>query len=358
MRRRNLLIGVGALGLCGLGWRLSTGSRAGYAEAAALARVQPAPKAGMVDLIRIAALAPSGHNVQPWRFRLGRGVVAIEPDAARRTPAVDPDDHHLHVSLGAAAETLAVAGPAFGRPGAVTASPDGSLRYDFTEAPTRLPSAVLTILRRQSVRADYSGVAPPPVDLDALAKAARLPGVRIVLITDRPRLDRLAELSAEGAARQFGDAAFRDELLSWMRFNPRAALATGDGLFAGAVGAPVVPQFLGRLLFRGFATANQESARVRAQMAATPLAAVFFAEDPSPRGWAQVGRALTRLTLAGTERGLVSAHVNQAVEVEALRPELAALAGEPGLRPDLVLRLGYGPAMPYSPRRPLTRILA
>lgn len=358
MRRRNLLIGVGALGLSGLGWRASTGSLAAYDGAEAVMRAQPAARAGMVDLIRIAALAPSGHNAQPWRFRLGRDFVAILPDAARRTPVVDPDDHHLQISLGAAAETMATAGPAFGRPGAVTANADGSLRYDFTEAATRLPSAVLTILRRQSVRADYSDVAPPPFDVAALAKAARLPGVRLALISDRPRLDRLAELAAEGAATQFGDAAFRAELLSWLRFNPRVALAAGDGLFAAAVGAPIAPQMLGRLLFRGFATAGQERARVAARMTATPLAAVFFTEEPGPRGWSQVGRALTRLTLAATERGLVSAHVNQPVEVEALRPELAALAGEPGLRPDLVLRIGYGPAMPYSPRRPITRILA
>jgi hypothetical protein len=30
----------------------------------------------------------------------------------------------------------------------------------------------------------------------------------------------------------------------------------------------------------------------------------------------------------------------------------------PGRRPDLVLRFGYGPTMPYSPRRPVKAILA
>jgi len=43
--------------------------------------------------------------------------------------------------------------------------------------------------------------------------------------------------------------------------------------------------------------------------------------------------------------------VNQAVEVAALRPALASTIGEAGRRPDLVLRLGYGPSMPLSPRR-------
>jgi hypothetical protein len=41
--------------------------------------------------------------------------------------------------------------------------------------------------------------------------------------------------------------------------------------------------------------------------------------------------------------GLKHAFVNQPVEVASLRPELAALVGMTGRRPDLVMRFGYGP---------------
>ncbi|MBS9402255.1 hypothetical protein KG088_01260 [Halomonas sp. TRM85114] len=51
-------------------------------------------------LIRYATLTPSGHNTQCWRFRVEEGAISILPDLTRRTPVVDPDDHHLHVSLG------------------------------------------------------------------------------------------------------------------------------------------------------------------------------------------------------------------------------------------------------------------
>jgi hypothetical protein len=52
------------------------------------------------------------------------------------------------------------------------------------------------------------------------------------------------------------------------------------------------------------------------------------------------------------------AFLNQPVEVAGLRPELAALAGLPGRRPDLVMRFGYGPSMPYAARRPVQDVLA
>ena len=52
------------------------------------------------ELVRCATLAPSSHNTQCWKFRLGERRIAILPDVSRRCPAVDPDEHHLYVSLG------------------------------------------------------------------------------------------------------------------------------------------------------------------------------------------------------------------------------------------------------------------
>lgn len=362
IRRRSLLLGglgLSAAGGAALAWRASAGSMATYRAHQAQIRAEPAPKAGMVDLIRIATLAPSGHNAQPWRFRLGPSVVEILPDFERRTPAVDPDDHHLHVSLGAAAETLSVAGPAFGRAGEVLALENGSLRYDYVERSKRYSACVVAILRRQSVRADYDPRLPSAVELDAIMTAATsVPGVRVTLVADRPRIERIRDLSVEGARAQFEDTAFTGELLSWIRFCPREALARGDGLFSASLDAPVLPEALGRAAFRMFATAAAEERRVARQLAATPALVLFFAEEATPRGWAQVGRALTRFTLAATTRGLKTAHANQAVEVARLRQPLAEIAGEPGLRPDLVLRLGYGPELPYATRRPVARVVA
>ncbi len=85
----------------------------------------------MLDVARYAALAPSGHNTQPWRLRIRAGRLDILPDLSRRTPIVDPDDHHLFVSLGCAAENLALAAGARGYPGQVSFNPErgGSRGY-------------------------------------------------------------------------------------------------------------------------------------------------------------------------------------------------------------------------------------
>ena len=68
----------------------------------------------MREIVRYATLAPSSHNTQCWRFTIDSHRVTIRPDFARRCPSVDPDDHHLFVSLGCATENLVQAAAAIG----------------------------------------------------------------------------------------------------------------------------------------------------------------------------------------------------------------------------------------------------
>ncbi|MEO8891506.1 MAG: hypothetical protein ABI417_08220 [Coleofasciculaceae cyanobacterium] len=52
------------------------------------------------ELVRYATLAASSHNTQCWKFRIEDQLISILPDLTRECPAVDPDRHHLYVSLG------------------------------------------------------------------------------------------------------------------------------------------------------------------------------------------------------------------------------------------------------------------
>lgn len=68
----------------------------------------------MHDLVRQAVLAPLSHNTQYWCFQIVEKSISITPDLTRRCPALDPDDHHLYVLLGYAAENIVHAGQAVG----------------------------------------------------------------------------------------------------------------------------------------------------------------------------------------------------------------------------------------------------
>lgn len=353
MNRRHLLTGAAAtlaLGAAGAaGWRAATGSQAGYARYIARLRAPLADHPPMAELLRMASLAASGHNTQPWRVETAPGAITLHPDLTRSTRVVDPDDHHLWVSLGCAMETLAIAASATGRPGA--ADPLGGLSWRYSEGPPRPDPLLAAIPARQSTRAEYDGRPVPAADLARLAQAGSGPGVRLILISDRPRITQIGELIIAGNTAQMADPAFIAELKHWLRFSPRSAMETGDGLYAAASGNPVLPGALGRFAFDQVFTAGAENDKYARHIASSAGLAVFVAEREDTAHWVAVGRACQRFALTATALGLKHAFLNQPVEVAALRPDLAALIGEPGMRPDLVMRFGYGPTLPWSPRR-------
>jgi len=70
-----------------------------------------------------------------------------------------------------------------------------------------------------------------------------------------------------------------------------------------------------------------------------------------------VGRCFQRFALQATVLGIRTAHINQPVEVAALRSKFASAMGIGNRRPDLVVRFGHGPLMPRSRRRPVDDVI-
>lgn len=364
IERRHLMIGGGFAAVAGAGAAWSAARRMGsmddYDAAMTTLRAPLPANPDPRDLIRFATLAANSHNTQAWAFRIGDDRIDILPDLARRTPAVDPDDHHLFATLGCAGETLTIAAAARGLPGALSfdATQAGALRFDFTTGTVRDMVLCDAISVRQSTRSDYDGSVVDAVDLDTLARAATMPGVDLILMTDRARINRLRDLVVAGNTAQLADRAFLAELKHWLRFNPRSAARTGDGLFSAASGNPSLPDWLGPRMFDWAFTAKAENEKYARQIASSAGIAVFVAAKDDPEHWILAGRACQRFALQATAMGLKHAFLNQPVEVPELRGELAALVGMPGRRPDLVMRFGRGAAMPYSARRPVESVLA
>jgi nitroreductase len=358
MNRRRLLTGTGALVLAAAGGGYVSardmGSMDEYnaAVAAGRAALKQAPE--MNDFIRYATLAPSGHNTQPWIFRAGQARVDILPDLSRRTPVVDPDDHHLFVGLGCSAETLGIAAAASQRPVEIAFDPanDGAVRIMLGAGASADRDLCDAIPHRQSTRSLYDGKSVSARDLQLLVRTAAMPGVDLVLLTDRTRIERVRDLVVAGNSTQMASDDFLRELKHWLRFNPREALATGDGLFSVLGGNPALPTWLGPRVFDWAFTTKSENDKYARQIDSSAGIAVFVAHEADKAHWVLVGRACQRFALQATALGIRHCFVNQPVEVPGLRPELAKLVGLPGRRPDLVMRFGFGATLPYSARRP------
>jgi nitroreductase len=363
MDRRNTVIGGGALVLAAAGAAYAgfrqMGTTNAYNASVAETRVRLAEAPNMRDLIRYATLSANSHNTQPWLFKATDGTVHIMPDFARRIPVVDPDDHHIFASLGCAAENLAISAGARGKTGELQFNPvaGGSVVFKLGTGITPATALFDAIPLRQSTRTEYDGRTASAADIAALAAAAKLAGVDVVLLTERAQINRVRDLIIAANTAQMADPAFTRELKSWLRFNPRQASDSGDGLFSVLSGNPSGPSWAGPTMVDWFFKAASENEKYRKQMDSSAGVAIFVSAAGNPENWILAGRASQRFALQATALGLKHAFVNQPVEVASIRPDLAALIGLPGRRPDLVMRFGYAAALPFSPRRPVDAVL-
>lgn len=310
------------------------------------------------EFARYATLAANGHNTQPWRFSLGESTAAILPDFTRRTPIVDPDDHHLYVGLGCAAENFALAAGAGGRPAAIAFDTvNDRVAIDLATAPSAKPEMFAAIPHRQCTRSPYDGRAVSAADLSRLEQAAKIDGVDLILITDDQRKDQLLEQVVAANTAQMDDPAFVKELRDWIRFNPIAAIASRDGLYTGASGNPTIPDWLAPIVFRFAFTKRAENAKYAEHVGSAAGIAVFVGRDETKASWVDVGRAYQRFALQATAMGIRNAHLNQPIEVQEIRPGFADWLGIGERRPDLVVRFGYADPLPRSLRRPVSDVL-
>lgn len=359
LTRRSLLtssLSMVALGAVGYGFWPKLGD---YEEEVARQRQLPSSNPDLAALVGFATLAANGHNTQPWRFRLDEAGITILPDFTRRTEVVDPDDHHLFVSLGCAAENLVIAANATGRVATPTVVGGSEPRIDiaFEAAPVKDTPLYSAIPLRQSTRSAYDGQAISATDIDLLKFAAKEEGVSVEIFTETADREAVLEMVVAGNSAQMDDPAFVRELRDWIRFTPEQALRTRDGLFSATSGNPVAPAWIAERLFGMLFNKGSENDKYRDHIRSSAGIVVFVGDKEDPDHWIKVGRSFQRFALQSTALGIRNAHINQPIEVTSLRSEFASWLGAPDVRPDLVIRFGRAPALPMSLRRPVSEIL-
>lgn len=363
LMRRQVVLGAAACGLLSSGLAACSSSAGEQDAARALRR----PLAGadgdrallMRELVRYATLAPSSHNTQCWTFQLQDQAIVIAPDLSRRCPVVDPDEHHLYVSLGCATENLAHAALAAGLQADARFDADapGAITVNLQATRAAVTPLFQAISERQCTRGDYDGTPVSNAELRLLERAGTGQGVRVLLLTDRTATEQVLEYVVAANTAQMDNPAFIAELKAWIRFSASEAESTGDGLFAGASGNPALPRWLGSRAMDLFLTHKSENQRYARQIRNSAGIAVFVSDASDKAHWIEAGRCYERFALQATALGLRNAFVNQPVEVGAIRPQFASALGLGRQRPDLVVRFGRGPAMPLSMRRPVKAVL-
>ena len=136
--------------------------------------------------VELAARAPSVHNSQPWRWRIGDRTVHLYADLRRWLPVTDADGRDLLLSLGAVLHHLRVALAASGLQATIHRfpNPDALDHVAAVELRTRVPTDAdlgfaAAIVARRSDRRGYSDWEVPPALVGELVDRAAEQGAAL-----------------------------------------------------------------------------------------------------------------------------------------------------------------------------------
>ncbi len=311
--------------------------------------------------LRYAILAPSGHNGQPWAFRIVEGTLQVRADRSRALPTIDPHDRELLIACDATVHLTIVVLQHFGHQPTVTLLPDpddpdllATIHPGVAGATPPGRELFDAITRRHSNRHPYRTRLLDPAVVDRLRVAAAAHGAWLHPVVDPVTIAAVADLIAAGDRIKWCEPAFRDELAERVIPNrgPRR-----DGMPGGAFGAPGPLARLAPTLIRHLDLGRMRATADRKLATASPLLAVIGTDTEEPAAWLAAGQAMSHVLLRATADGLATSFLSQAIEVPQLRPRLAATTGCLGW-PQLLLRVGYPRRRArLAPRRPIAEVL-
>jgi hypothetical protein len=334
---------------------------------AAPARGAPAGAIGAVPiladqaayLVRVAARAPSLHNTQPWRFRVGDDAIELYADRRRQLPE-DPNGRELMISCGAALYGLRLAVRSLGRRPEVDLFPEpaGSRR---PVARVRLGAAapitpeeqklLAAMPHRHTHRGPFEPGPLPDGLLPLLHRDAMAEGATLTVIDDEFDGQDLAEIIAVASLRAAGDPASQAEVARWTR---ELGSPARDGVPAYAF-PPTPGEYVGWLPPRDF-DLGRGLGRLSAGEPPAPVTAVLVTCGDGEQDWLRAGQALHRLLLRAASQWVFGNLQTQPLKVVWVRALIRNQLTLPGW-PQMLLQLGLSRTSHSTARRPPAELI-
>ncbi len=325
-----------------------------------------------------SALAPSGHNTQPWRVTLhSPWEWTLGSDPSRWLPRVDPDNRETLLSIGCFLENLIQAAAAKGY--GVThkfltedpREPDLlELRLhpcpfppptpDLNAVPSLSPDQLLErMAARRTVRTHFLDRELSTAHVNQLA--ALVPKGRLHYFPmASPHAQCMAQAAVDNLIRQTTDSPAMEETAAWTRLKTAEALAHRDGLTPDSMEITGLAGFYVRHFMdmedvkgRSWKEKTVETIRRQAVQGAGYL--VITSRSHSPTQWIKAGRRFQRIALAAMEYKLALHPMSQTLEEPMGQQELKAHHSM-AMVPQFMIRVGYLAHYPraVSLRRPVS----
>ena len=310
-------------------------------------------------VVEQATHAPSIHNTQPWRFRLGPDEIRLEADADRALAVIDPSGRQLHISCGSALEFAVLALRAAGHESSVAVLPDPDQPQLLAVVSVGSPvdpsdldrSMAAAIERRHTHRDPFDERAVPQPLVDAFRDQVEYAGAWLRVLGSGEEQAVTAVLLARADEAERADPAYDEELRRWTR-------ETGPGQGVPEEAMPATPPGGRRssMRLRDFTGETGEQAPDPQGPVEHPLVVLLGTREDDRASWIRAGRALARLLLRAAVDEVFASPLNQVLDVHYTRMQLGRELGVVGF-PQMLLRMGFAHDGPHTGRRPVDEVL-
>ena len=315
-----------------------------------------AGKAGY--LVGVAARAPSLHNTQPWRFKVGDHAVELYADTDRQL-AEDLAGREMLISCGAALFGLRLAVRSLGYLADVALLPEPAaprllarVLPGRAEPMTPLEQRMLRALpHRHTHRGPFEQEPLPAGLLPRLRRHAAAEGATLTVLDADTGYRELAAILTEWSQARHLDPVSRAEVLRWTR---QAGARARDGVPAEAF--PVTPRLdHDRVPQRDF-DLGRGLGRLSSGGPPAAVTAVLTTRGDGPRDWLRAGQALQRLLLHAASQWVFADLQTQPLLTVPVRALIQARLALPG-PPQMLLGLGVARAAHPTARRPAENLI-
>ncbi|MEO9870610.1 Acg family FMN-binding oxidoreductase [Ekhidna sp.] len=314
-------------------------------------------------LVHYGTKAPSGHNSQPWKFLLFGDRIEIHPDFSRSLPVVDPQNRELYISLGCAAYNIGILAPHFGLSATKSVEKleqDYFVKIVFEKGEqVDQRDMIKWIEKRQTNRGHFDEEQITQEAMGQLLSFAQENAMNTYFFKNgEETFETLKEYIGYGNEIQMKSKAFKNELLSWIRFNDSQISKTQSGLTYKVMNSPSLPGFLGRLIVHSFLTPKKQNKSDLQKIASSSYFVLFTTKSMAiVEEWVELGMDLQKLLLQLTSLGIANAYLNPPCEIQSLSQELRKELPINGDYPNIILRIGYASPANYAPRRNLEEVI-
>ncbi|WP_131765833.1 Acg family FMN-binding oxidoreductase [Candidatus Protofrankia californiensis] len=317
-------------------------------------------------IVEAAGLAPSIHNTQPWRWRVGEYDLALFADTSRQLHIADPDGRQLLLSCGAALLHARLAVRAAGLVPDVTLFPSGgddldagplaTIRITGGQPADPQDEALLAATHhRHTDRRPFDPRPLEPEHLRALRLAAEAEGAWLVSLDDTDLRIDTSVLIARADWLENHDPAYRTELESWSRATPDAE----DGIPRDVVIGSDQPR-QSEFAIRDFNVVGEPGLHLEQTGVERPGVLLIGTDADTAAERLRAGQAMERVLLTATARGIATSPLGQAVDLDVTRELLRHSVGGLG-HIQMIIRVGYplpdAEPLKATPRRSVNDIL-